>query len=128
MRNPGCEIFHGHTKSSYTRRRRHEGRFTAETIARAIIFLNEGTGFQSRRAFDAEISRDVLNQAGWQTDDVKLFIPHQANQRIRAVADCWALTARWFIPHSMHGKLRLRLYIGPMNVWKRAVQPGDVEF
>jgi len=30
----------------------------------------------------AEISRDVLEEAGYTTNDVKLFIPHQANQRI----------------------------------------------
>ncbi|MGI9107047.1 MAG: beta-ketoacyl-ACP synthase III [Pyrinomonadaceae bacterium] len=30
----------------------------------------------------ADISRDVLEEAGYKTDDVKLFIPHQANQRI----------------------------------------------
>jgi 3-oxoacyl-[acyl-carrier-protein] synthase-3 len=36
----------------------------------------------------AEISRDVLQQAGMKSDDVDLFIPHQANQRItEAVAD-----------------------------------------
>jgi 3-oxoacyl-[acyl-carrier-protein] synthase-3 len=36
----------------------------------------------------AEISRDVLEQAGQKTEDVSLFIPHQANQRItEAVAD-----------------------------------------
>ncbi len=36
----------------------------------------------------AEISRDVLDQAGVKSDDISLFIPHQANQRItEAVAD-----------------------------------------
>ena len=30
----------------------------------------------------AEISREVLEEAGLSADDVKLFIPHQANQRI----------------------------------------------
>jgi 3-oxoacyl-[acyl-carrier-protein] synthase-3 len=30
----------------------------------------------------AEISRDVLEEAGYKADDVNLFIPHQANQRI----------------------------------------------
>ncbi len=35
-----------------------------------------------------EISLDVLGEAGYTADDVKLFIPHQANQRITdAVAD-----------------------------------------
>jgi len=36
----------------------------------------------------AEISREVLEQAGAKSDDIRLFIPHQANQRItEAVAD-----------------------------------------
>ncbi|HVF48829.1 MAG TPA: beta-ketoacyl-ACP synthase III [Pyrinomonadaceae bacterium] len=36
----------------------------------------------------ADISREVLDEAGYTADDVKLFIPHQANQRITdAVAD-----------------------------------------
>ena len=36
----------------------------------------------------AEISREVLEQAGLKSDDIDLFIPHQANQRItEAVAD-----------------------------------------
>ena len=30
----------------------------------------------------SEISRDVLGEAGLTTEDVDLFIPHQANQRI----------------------------------------------
>jgi 3-oxoacyl-[acyl-carrier-protein] synthase-3 len=35
-----------------------------------------------------EVSREVLEEAGYKADDVKLFIPHQANQRITdAVAD-----------------------------------------
>jgi 3-oxoacyl-[acyl-carrier-protein] synthase III len=36
----------------------------------------------------AEISREVLEQAGVKSEDISLFIPHQANQRItEAVAD-----------------------------------------
>ncbi|HLL73166.1 MAG TPA: beta-ketoacyl-ACP synthase III [Pyrinomonadaceae bacterium] len=30
----------------------------------------------------AEVSREVLEEGGYKADDVKLFIPHQANQRI----------------------------------------------
>ncbi len=30
----------------------------------------------------ADISREVLEEAGYKADDVKLFVPHQANQRI----------------------------------------------
>ncbi len=36
----------------------------------------------------AEVSREVLDEAGYSASDVKLFIPHQANQRITdSVAD-----------------------------------------
>ena len=36
----------------------------------------------------ADVSREVLEEAGCRAEDVKLFIPHQANQRITdAVAD-----------------------------------------
>jgi 3-oxoacyl-[acyl-carrier-protein] synthase-3 len=36
----------------------------------------------------AEVSREMLEKAGRSIDEVKLFIPHQANQRITdAVAD-----------------------------------------
>lgn len=36
----------------------------------------------------ADVSREVLEEAGYKADDVRLFIPHQANQRITdAVAD-----------------------------------------
>src|SRR5881227_60283 len=36
----------------------------------------------------ADVSREVLEETGYKADDVKLFIPHQANQRITdAVAD-----------------------------------------
>jgi 3-oxoacyl-[acyl-carrier-protein] synthase-3 len=36
----------------------------------------------------AEVSREVLQQAGVKSEDISLFIPHQANQRItEAVAD-----------------------------------------
>ena len=36
----------------------------------------------------ANVSREVLEEAGYKAEDVKLFIPHQANQRITdAVAD-----------------------------------------
>jgi len=36
----------------------------------------------------ADVSREVLEEAGYKAEDVRLFIPHQANQRITdAVAD-----------------------------------------
>jgi len=30
----------------------------------------------------ADVAREVLEETGYKADDVKLFIPHQANQRI----------------------------------------------
>jgi 3-oxoacyl-[acyl-carrier-protein] synthase-3 len=30
----------------------------------------------------SSVAREVLDEAGYKADDVKLFIPHQANQRI----------------------------------------------
>lgn len=61
-----------------------KGGFSAETIARGDHFFkmkgNELFKFAVRSMID--ISRDVLDQAGLKTQDVDLFIPHQANQRI----------------------------------------------
>src|SRR3954467_6708444 len=58
--------------------------FTAETIARGDHFFK----MQGNEVFKVavrsmtEISRNVLCEAVLKTDDVDLFIPHQANQRI----------------------------------------------
>src|SRR6476659_1272759 len=61
-----------------------KGGFTAETIARGDHFFrmkgNEVFKVAVRSMND--ISRQVLCEAGLKTDDVNLFIPHQANQRI----------------------------------------------
>jgi 3-oxoacyl-[acyl-carrier-protein] synthase-3 len=58
--------------------------FTAETIARGDHFFkmkgNEVFKIAVRSMCD--ISRQVLCEAGLKTDDITLFIPHQANQRI----------------------------------------------
>ncbi|MDQ1636876.1 MAG: 3-oxoacyl-[acyl-carrier-protein] synthase [Pyrinomonadaceae bacterium] len=53
----------------------------------------------------AEISREVLEEAGLTADDVKLFIPHQANQRITdAVASKLNVdTERVYSNIAMHG-------------------------
>jgi len=61
-----------------------KGGCTAETIARGDHFfkMKGNEVFKVAVRSMAEISRDVLDQAGLKTDDVKLFIPHQANQRI----------------------------------------------
>jgi 3-oxoacyl-[acyl-carrier-protein] synthase-3 len=61
-----------------------KGGFSAETIARGDHFFkmrgNELFKVAVRSMID--ISREVLNEAGLKTEDVNLFIPHQANQRI----------------------------------------------
>lgn len=67
-----------------------KGGFTAETIARGDHFFkmkgNEVFKVAVRSMND--ISRQVLCEAGLKTDDIDLFIPHQANQRItEAVAN-----------------------------------------
>ncbi len=67
-----------------------KGGFTAETIARGDHFFkmkgNEVFKVAVRSMND--ISRQVLCQAGLRTEDIDLFIPHQANQRItEAVAN-----------------------------------------
>lgn len=67
-----------------------KGGFTAETIARGDHFFkmkgNEVFKIAVRSMND--ISRQVLCEAGLKTEDIDLFIPHQANQRItEAVAN-----------------------------------------
>ena len=67
-----------------------KGGFTAETIARGDHFFkmkgNEVFKVAVRSMND--ISRQVLCAAGLKTEDIDLFIPHQANQRItEAVAN-----------------------------------------
>jgi 3-oxoacyl-[acyl-carrier-protein] synthase-3 len=57
---------------------------TAETLATGMHYFkmkgNELFKIAVRSMTD--VSREVLEEAGYKTDDVKLFIPHQANQRI----------------------------------------------
>ncbi|HEV8429780.1 MAG TPA: beta-ketoacyl-ACP synthase III [Pyrinomonadaceae bacterium] len=63
---------------------------TAETLAAGDHFfkMKGNELFKVAVRSMAEISRDVLEQAGVKSDDISLFIPHQANQRItEAVAD-----------------------------------------
>jgi 3-oxoacyl-[acyl-carrier-protein] synthase-3 len=61
-----------------------KGGFTAETIARGDHFfkMKGNEVFKIAVRSMTEISRNVLCEAGLTTDDVDLFIPHQANQRI----------------------------------------------
>jgi 3-oxoacyl-[acyl-carrier-protein] synthase-3 len=58
--------------------------FTAETIARGDHFfkMKGNEVFKIAVRSMCEISRNVLCEAGLKTEDVDLFIPHQANQRI----------------------------------------------
>jgi len=60
------------------------GGFTAETIARGDHFfkMKGNELFKVAVRSMTDISREVLNDAGLTTEDVNLFIPHQANQRI----------------------------------------------
>ena len=63
---------------------------TAETIAAGDHFfkMRGNELFKVAVRSMAEISREVLDQAGVKAEDIDLFIPHQANQRItEAVAD-----------------------------------------
>lgn len=61
-----------------------KGGFSAETIARGDHFfkMKGNEVFKVAVRSMSEISRCVLSEAGLKTDDVDLFIPHQANQRI----------------------------------------------
>src|SRR3989440_2131039 len=58
--------------------------FTAETIAAGDHFfkMKGNELFKVAVRSMTDISREVLQDAGLTTEDVKLFIPHQANQRI----------------------------------------------
>lgn len=61
-----------------------KGGFTAETIAAGDHFfkMKGNELFKVAVRSMTDISREVLDQAGLKADDVDLFIPHQANQRI----------------------------------------------
>jgi 3-oxoacyl-[acyl-carrier-protein] synthase III len=63
---------------------------SAESLARGDYFfkMRGNELFKVAVRSMADVSREVLDEAGYRGDDVKLFIPHQANQRItEAVAD-----------------------------------------
>jgi 3-oxoacyl-[acyl-carrier-protein] synthase-3 len=63
---------------------------TAETLASGDHFfkMKGNELFKVAVRSMTEISRDVLDKAGKKSDEISLFIPHQANQRItEAVAD-----------------------------------------
>jgi 3-oxoacyl-[acyl-carrier-protein] synthase-3 len=63
---------------------------TADTLAGGLHFykMRGNELFKVAVRSMTDVSREVLEEAGYKADDVKLFIPHQANQRITdAVAD-----------------------------------------
>jgi 3-oxoacyl-[acyl-carrier-protein] synthase III len=84
-----------------------KGGFTAETIARGDHFfkMRGNELFKVAVRSMTDISREVLEEAGLTTTDVKLFIPHQANQRITdAVASKLDVdTAMVYSNIAMHG-------------------------
>src|SRR6267378_1824708 len=84
-----------------------KGGFSAETIARGDHFfkMKGNELFKVAVRSMAEISREVLEEAGLTTEDVSLFIPHQANQRITdAVANKLSVdSALVYSNIAMHG-------------------------
>src|SRR5437870_11196898 len=60
-----------------------KGGFSAETIARGDHFfkMKGNELFKVAVRSMADVSREVLEEAGLKTEDVNLFVPHQANQR-----------------------------------------------
>src|SRR5215510_4395892 len=84
-----------------------KGGFTAETIARGDHFfkMKGNEVFKVAVRSMCEISRAVLCEAGLKTDDVNLFLPHQANQRITdAVSNMLNVDAsRVYSNIAMHG-------------------------
>lgn len=80
---------------------------TAETLAAGDHFfkMKGNELFKVAVRSMAEISRDVLETAGHKPEDIDLFIPHQANQRItEAVADRLNVeTAKIYSNIAVHG-------------------------
>ncbi len=63
---------------------------TAETLEQGLHFykMKGNELFKVAVRSMADVSREVLEESGYKPEDVRLFIPHQANQRITdAVAD-----------------------------------------
>ncbi len=63
---------------------------TAETLSGGMHFfkMRGNELFKVAVRSMIEVSTEVLNEAGYKPEDIKLFVPHQANQRITdAVAD-----------------------------------------
>src|ERR1044072_234307 len=109
-----------------------KGGFTAETIARGDHFfkMKGNEVFKVAVRSMAEISKCVLAEAGLKTEDVKLFIPHQANQRITdAVAGLLGVdSSRVYSNIAMHGNTSsASIPIGLDEcVEAGRIKPGDV--
>ena len=109
-----------------------KGGFSAETIARGDHFfkMKGNELFKVAVRSMTDISREVLEEAGLTTTDVKLFIPHQANQRITdAVASKLDVDeAMVYSNIAMHGNTSsASIPIGLDEcVESGRVQPGDV--
>jgi len=84
-----------------------KGGFTAETIARGDHFfkMRGNEVFKVAVRSMTDIAKNVLCEAGLKTDDVDLFIPHQANQRITdAVANALSVDeSKVFSNIAQHG-------------------------
>lgn len=80
---------------------------TAETLASGMHFykMRGNELFKVAVRSMTDISREVLEAAGYDTSDVRLFIPHQANQRITdAVAEKLSVDERYVYSNiAMHG-------------------------
>ena len=80
---------------------------TAETLSGGMHYfkMRGNELFKVAVRSMADVSREVLEEAGYTADDVKLFIPHQANQRITdAVADKLKVESeRVYSNIAMHG-------------------------
>ncbi len=109
-----------------------KGGFTAETIARGDHFfkMKGNEVFKVAIRSMTDISREVLDEAGLKTEDVKLFIPHQANQRITdaVAAKLDVDSARVYSNIAMHGNTSsASIPIGLDEcVEAGRVHPGDV--
>ncbi|HEV2763695.1 MAG TPA: beta-ketoacyl-ACP synthase III [Pyrinomonadaceae bacterium] len=80
---------------------------TADTLKEGLHFfkMKGNELFKVAVRSMADISREVLEESGYSSDEVKVFIPHQANQRITdAVADKLGVdSSRIYSNIAMHG-------------------------
>jgi 3-oxoacyl-[acyl-carrier-protein] synthase-3 len=104
---------------------------TAETLAGGMHYfkMRGNELFKVAVRSMAEISVEVMDEAGLKPDDIKLFIPHQANQRITdAVADRLGVdNERVYTNIAMHGNTSSASIPIAMDECAQAgrVLPGD---